>query len=153
MADEIGILSGGRLLQWGDADAIYHRPANRLVANYIGQGTILTVHVAPGIGISTEIGSLPLPDGGASLLGRPYLEICLRPSHVSIQPVDGVNIVAGNAEVVRKVYRGVEAMYTLRLPTGIEILAAEPADSPYLVGEVVFARLKPHHPAILYLGD
>jgi iron(III) transport system ATP-binding protein len=153
MADEIGVLSGGRLLQWADADTVYHRPANRFVASFIGQGTILTVHVAPGVGISTEIGSLPLADGGTSLLGRPYLEISVRPSQVAMLPVDGIEIVAGNAEVVRKVYRGVDAFYTLRLPSGTEILAVAGADSPYAVGDVVFAKLKPHHPAILYLGE
>lgn len=153
MADEIGVLSGGRLLQWSDANGIYHRPANRFVANFIGQGTVLTAQPSPGVGITTELGSLPLPDGGASLMGRPYVEISLRPSHVVIQPVDGVNIVAGNAEVVRKLYRGVDAFYTLRLPSGTEVISVAPADSPYAVGDIVFAKLKPHHPAILYLAE
>ncbi|MFM8330944.1 MAG: ABC transporter ATP-binding protein, partial [Candidatus Methylumidiphilus sp.] len=60
MADEIGVMSTGRLLQWGDAESIYQRPANRFVANYVGQGAILTVQMALGVGIISEIGALPL---------------------------------------------------------------------------------------------
>jgi len=153
MADEIGVLSAGRLQQWGDAEAIYHRPVNRFVANYIGQGAILTVKAAPGLGIMTEIGFLPLPDGGASLQGRPYLEILLRPGQVAMHPAGGSNAELGNAEVTAKTYRGVEALYTLRLSSGTEIFAVAPADNPYRVGEVVHVKLKPHHPAILYMAE
>jgi iron(III) transport system ATP-binding protein len=153
MADEIGVLSAGRMQQWGDTDTIYHRPANRFVAHYIGHGTVLTATLVSGTGVSTELGVLPLPDGGVSLLGRPYLEISLRPNHVGIEPVDGIIVTAGNAEIIRKIYRGMDALYTLRLPSGTEVLSVASADSPYEVGDVVFARLKPHNPAILYMGD
>jgi len=153
MADEIGVLSGGRLQQWGDTETIYHRPVNRFVANYIGQGAVLAVKAAPGLGIMTEIGFLPLPDGGASLQGRPYLEILLRPCQVTLLPVGGSNAEVGNAEVIGKTFRGMETLYTLRLASGAEIFATAPADNPYRVGEVVHAKLKPHHPAILYLGE
>jgi iron(III) transport system ATP-binding protein len=153
MADEIGVMSAGRLQQWGDVETIYHRPANRFVANYIGQGAILTVKASPGLGISTELGFLPLPDGGASLQSRPYLEILLRPSQVSIQPVGIGNAESANANVVGKIYRGMEVLYTLRLTSGTEIFASAPPDHPYYLGDMVQAKLKPHHPAILYLAD
>lgn len=153
MADEIGVLAAGRLLQWGDAETIYQRPASRFVANFIGHGAIVTVHAVPGQGIMTEIGFLPLPDGGASLKDRHSLEILLRPNQVLIYPLSADNIAMGNAEVVGKTYRGRDALYTLRLPSGAEILAAAPADSAYHPGEKVQAKLKPHHPAILYLGE
>ena len=153
VADEIGVLSAGRLQQWGDTETVYHRPANRFVANFIGQGAVMTVRAAPGLGIMTELGFLSLPDGGASLQGRPYLEILLRPEHVIMQPPGGGEAELGNAEVVGKTYRGMEALYTLRLASGAEIYATAPADQPSLLGDVVHVKLKPHHPSILYLGD
>jgi iron(III) transport system ATP-binding protein len=40
-ADEIGVLHQGRLLQWDSAYNLYHRPADRFVADFIGQGVLL----------------------------------------------------------------------------------------------------------------
>src|SRR6267142_599348 len=41
MADEIGVLHQGRIQQWDSAYNLYHRPANRFVADFIGQGVFL----------------------------------------------------------------------------------------------------------------
>jgi len=153
MADRIGVMSGGRLLQWGDVETIYHRPANRFVASFIGQGSIMRAQPAPGFGISTEIGQLPLPDGGESLLDRPRLEILVRPNQVSMLPLGGGNGNVSNAQVVRKTYQAMETLYTLRLASGAEIIALAPADGTYRAGDKVHAKLKPHPPSILYLAD
>ena len=41
MADEIGVLNAGKLMQWDSGYNLYHRPGNRFVADFIGQGVIL----------------------------------------------------------------------------------------------------------------
>ena len=41
MADEIGVMHEGRIQQWDTRTNLYHRPANRFVADFVGQGTIL----------------------------------------------------------------------------------------------------------------
>jgi iron(III) transport system ATP-binding protein len=41
MADEIGIMYEGRIQQWDVPYNLYHRPANRFVADFIGQGVLL----------------------------------------------------------------------------------------------------------------
>ncbi len=38
MADHIGVMADGRILQWGDAQALYSRPVDRVVAGFIGRG-------------------------------------------------------------------------------------------------------------------
>ena len=42
MADEIGVIRDGALLQWDNAFNLYHRPANDYVAGFIGEGVFLT---------------------------------------------------------------------------------------------------------------
>src|SRR6185503_1471755 len=42
IADEIGIMHEERIEQWGMAYDLYHRPATRFVADFIGQGAFLT---------------------------------------------------------------------------------------------------------------
>ncbi|MFM2060092.1 MAG: hypothetical protein RLY71_4477, partial [Pseudomonadota bacterium] len=41
IADEIGVISQGRIQQWASAYEIYHQPANRFVADFVGQGAFL----------------------------------------------------------------------------------------------------------------
>jgi iron(III) transport system ATP-binding protein len=41
MADEIGIMYEGRIQQWDVPYNLYHRPANRFVADFIGQGVLV----------------------------------------------------------------------------------------------------------------
>jgi iron(III) transport system ATP-binding protein len=48
MADEIGIMYEGRIQQWDVPYNLYHRPANRFVADFIGQGVLLPGVVVDG---------------------------------------------------------------------------------------------------------
>lgn len=41
MSDRIGVMNYGRLLQVGSPEAIYERPVNRFVADFIGQTNLL----------------------------------------------------------------------------------------------------------------
>ena len=45
MSDRIGVMNGGRLLQVGTPEEIYARPANRFVADFIGQTNLLDAMV------------------------------------------------------------------------------------------------------------
>src|SRR5262245_10707256 len=48
MADEIGILHEGRIQQWDIPYNLYHRPANRFVADFVGQGVFLPAQAVNG---------------------------------------------------------------------------------------------------------
>ena len=41
MADAIGVMADGRILQWGGAEALYHRPGHRHVAAFVGRGALV----------------------------------------------------------------------------------------------------------------
>ncbi len=41
MADRIGVMQGGRLLQWDAAARLYHAPQDAIVAGFIGRGAVL----------------------------------------------------------------------------------------------------------------
>lgn len=41
MADAIGVMERGRLLQWADGATLYRAPADRIVAGFIGRGSVL----------------------------------------------------------------------------------------------------------------
>jgi iron(III) transport system ATP-binding protein len=144
MADEIGVMAAGRLQQWGGAETLYQRPVNRFVANFIGHGTILPAAVVPGKGLETALGRLPLPDDAGDLRDGQRLEILVRPNQVRLQPA-----AKGNARVVRKTFRGLDILYTLRLDDGQEVLSVTPTDSRFAVGEGLQALLDVHEPVVL----
>jgi iron(III) transport system ATP-binding protein len=59
MADEIGVLHEGRIQQWAAAYELYHRPANRFVADFVGQGVFLPARAAGPDRLEIELGVLP----------------------------------------------------------------------------------------------
>jgi iron(III) transport system ATP-binding protein len=59
MADHIGVMSGGRILQWGDAEALFSHPADRFVAGFIGRGAWVS---GPTLGFDASVDVLLRPD-------------------------------------------------------------------------------------------
>src|SRR5574341_495602 len=137
MADEIGILHDGRIQQWDSPYNLYHRPTNRFVADFIGQGVFLPAR-ARGTGeLEIELGTLssgPLPRNGQTL------EVLLRPDDVVHD-----DAAPTRAEVVHKAFRGAELLYTLRLASGRKVLALVPSHHNHAIGEKIGIRLDVDH--------
>ena len=135
MADEIGILHEGRIQQWDTAYNLYHRPANRFVADFVGQGVFLPAWVNPAGHIEIELGVLQ----GNSPSGK-NLEVLLRPDDVVHD-----DAAPTLAEVVHKAFRGAEILYTLRLASGRKVLALVPSHHNHALGERIGIRLDVDH--------
>ena len=56
MADSIGVLNDGALLQWDSAYAIYHQPINAFVADFVGQGVMLNGEMVSTTEVQTTLG-------------------------------------------------------------------------------------------------
>ncbi len=140
LGDLIGVMNRGRLEQWDDAYALYHRPATRFVAQFIGHGVFAPAEIvqcAHGLCVHTPFGELadlaecPLPD--AYPQGR--CEVLLRADdivHDDLSPV--------KARIERKAFRGSEFLYTLRLHSGEQVLAHVPSHHDHQVGEWIGIR-------------
>ena len=87
MSDRIGILHEGRLLQVGSPESIYERPANRFVADFVGQTNLLagtvedadTVCLANGTRLAISSDHTP----GTSV------SVVLRPERALLSPLGG----------------------------------------------------------------
>jgi iron(III) transport system ATP-binding protein len=135
MADEIGVMHAGKLLQWDSAYNLYHRPGHRFVANFIGQGVMLPGTVVGERAVETELGTLHgrIPAGGHP---GSSVEVLIRPDdvlHDDNRPT--------TAEVVAKVFRGADFLYTLRLPSGATILCLTPSHHDHPVGHRIGIRV------------
>ncbi|MBA2965240.1 MULTISPECIES: ABC transporter ATP-binding protein [Ramlibacter] len=145
IGDTIGVMHQGRLHQWDDAYTLYHRPATRFVADFIGHGVFTPaqlreqdgqVVVDTPLGALADVSNCPLPaafEGG-------HCEVLLRADdivHDDAAPV--------KAQIVRKAFRGSEFLYTLRLATGETVLAHVPSHHDHKVGEWIGIRPEVDH--------
>jgi ABC-type Fe3+/spermidine/putrescine transport system ATPase subunit len=82
MSDRVAVMDGGRIQQVASPEELYARPANRFVAEFIGQSNVFEGEATPG-GLS--VGGTVLPGTGD---GR-YLVV--RPEQVRITPAGPVS--------------------------------------------------------------
>jgi iron(III) transport system ATP-binding protein len=146
IADRVGVMHQGRLEQWDRPYELYHRPATRYVADFIGEGVFVPATVLNAQRVSIELGELtgeiPLPcQGGCATCGKGcHVEVLLRPDDVVHDDASPLT-----AAVVRKVFRGGDFVYTLRLDSGREVLALVPSHHDHAIGERIGIRLDADH--------
>jgi iron(III) transport system ATP-binding protein len=127
LADSIGVMEDGRIAQWDEAYRLYHHPASRSVADFVGMGVFLPgrlIEGEDGPSVSVELGSLPIDQAEDRLQARRNasqsgeLTVLLRPDDVVHDDASPIM-----ASVVRKAFRGAQFLYTLELPSGQRLLA------------------------------
>ncbi len=149
MADVVGVMKDGHIEQWDTPYLLYHRPATRYVADFIGQGVFLPGEVMSSHKVKVELGVLdsdvPMacsqgcakcPDGKTDC----RLDILLRPDDVVHDDASPVL-----AEVMAKAFRGAEFLYTLRLDSGRDVLSLVPSHHNHPIGEKIGIRLNVDH--------
>ena len=136
MADEIGVMSSGKLLQWGTAQEIYHRPACRQVAEFIGKGTFIKCQATGGSEVRTALGVIkgspvhPLKPGDRGI-------VLIRPEdivHDDHSPF--------RTDISDRIYRGPNILYTLKLDSGEEVLSLVPSHHDHPEGEKLGIRVE-----------
>ena len=125
IADQVGVLSQGRLEQLGPPETIYHHPSTPFVAEFVGAADFL-----PGVvtaeGVATEIGLFDGPDGRRQ---GERVRVMIRPDDVTFVPDD-----AGEAVIVRRYFRGSETLYCLSLPSGHRVHSSQPSSATFPMG-------------------
>jgi len=148
MADVIGVMNEGVIQQWDTPYSLYHQPANRFVADFIGQGVLLPGTVLNSHQIEIELGVLDgVVDGDCSEEGGCVrceqgcqVDVLIRPDDI-IHDDDSLLM----AEVERKAFRGADFIYTLRLPGGGRVLAQVDSHHNHAIGEHIGIRLGVDH--------
>jgi len=147
VGDVIGVMHKGKLEQWDDAYTLYHRPASRFVADFIGHGVFAPAQIVAEPGragnlLRTPVGDLAGTD--ACLLPDAYpggnCDVLLRADdivHDDTAPV--------KARIERKSFRGSEFLYTLRLVSGEQVMAHVPSHHDHQVGEWIGIRAEMDH--------
>ncbi len=144
IADHIGVMRDGVIVQWDTAYNLYHRPGDRFVADFIGQGVFMPGTIdLPNQQVNIELGSLPLWQGIDACTTEKYhpqVDVLLRADDVIHDDASPLQ-----AEVVRKAFRGAEFLYTLKLEGGQQLLALVPSHHDHAIGEKIGIRLGADH--------
>jgi len=145
VGDVIGVMSEGRLHQWADAYTLYHRPETRFVAEFIGHGVFTSatltrdersLMVKTVLGELTDISESTLP----SAYPDGHCDVLLRADdivHDDDAPV--------KAQIVRKLFRGSEFLYSLRLVSGELLMAHVPSHHDHQIGEWIGIKIQMDH--------
>lgn len=144
LGDHIGVMRHGRLDQWATPYELYHQPATRFVAEFVGHGVFLPSRVdtgAQGLAcLSTPLGKWPMPGGMPPEWGLGPCDLLLRADDLVHDDASAVQ-----ARIERKAFRGAEFLYTLRLDSGETVLAHVPSHHDHQVGERIGIRLELDH--------
>ncbi len=145
IGDRIGVMHAGKMHQWDDAYTLYHRPATRFVADFIGHGVFAPAQIVQQgdeVYLRTPLGDLrgleecPVPSAYPD--GR--CDILLRADDVVHDDTSAVK-----ARVVRKAFRGAMYLCTLELDGGQTVLAQLPSHDEANVGERIGIRPDVRH--------
>ncbi len=147
VADRVGVIGSGRLHQWDTPYRVYHHPASRFVAEFVGDGVWLAAQVLADGALQTEIGVLPAAQTSVFAPGQ-HVELLLRPDdliHDDLSP--------WRVRVVASTFRGADRLYRLALPSGTELLSLVPSHHPaHPVDEEIGIRLDLQHRICFSVG-
>ena len=138
LADEIGIMRDGTIEQWDTPYRLYHEPASRYVADFVGQGVFLPGTVLAEARIRLELGvfqgnTIDWPQGTE-------VDVLLRPDDILHDDASPLQ-----AQVLHKAFRGAQFLYTLQLPAGGRVMSLVPSHHNHAIGERIGIRLEIDH--------
>jgi len=129
LADRVGVMRDGRLVQVGDPEEVYRHPADRFTAQFVGEVNVLSGVAREG-GVQTALGTFDCPSHAAGAV-----HVALRPEHLELR-LDS----AGNASVLEREFRGHDVLYRLRHQGGSTVLVQLPSVQLFEVGARVHVK-------------
>ncbi len=146
VADRIGVMHSGEILQWDSAHNLYHQPVSPRIAEFVGEGALINGVVKNAGQLETGLGLLE------GIIKRP-LEVG-SPVQLLVRPEDVVHDDASpvKAEVVRRSFRGASILYALRLANGDLVQALVPSHCDHQPGEKIGIQPDVRH-LVLFPAD
>jgi sulfate transport system ATP-binding protein len=133
LADQIGVIERGSLIEVGKTEDLYHRPRTEFVADFIGGSNVLTGRVRDN---QVKVGStvLPLPRGIGSHDEERPVRLLFRPETVLLQSepfsTDSGVIALGQGQVIERVFAGSQQRIRLEVE-GLQEIPSRVPQSDY----------------------
>lgn len=131
VADRIGVMYSGEILQWDNAHQLYHQPASPQIARFVGEGALISGIVRDRNLVETGLGNL---SGvlNPRLQKNTVVQLLIRPEDVVHDDDSDLK-----AKVLRRNFRGANILYHLLLEGGEQIQALVPSHCDHKPGELI----------------
>jgi iron(III) transport system ATP-binding protein len=137
IADRVAVLLDGRIVQAGSPEELYHRPASRTIADFIGDVQFVPGE-ASGRRAKTVLGDIPLH---GSFDGP--VDVMLRPEMLRLSPVGAPEHQEGTpATIVSRAFFGHDQLLTLQLDSGQMLKARLGAYGGFRPGDRVLVSVR-----------
>ena len=144
VGDQVAVMNQGRIEQLATPEDIFHHPASRFVAEFIGMVDFLPAGW-DGRQVVTQVGSVDWP-GESPPEENVDLEVMVRPDCLECHPLAQVSGAFGITGVIKeREFRGAFYVYRVALPTGHTVRCLQPHTEEYPVGEAVEVTLRDGH--------
>lgn len=140
MADYIGVMHEGHLLQWDSPYNLYHKPQDAQIASFIGEGYFIAGKVCNhNDKVSTVLGDFSIANG-THFKPQQNVLVLMRPDDLKPN-ADSKH----RAKVSHKVFKGAIIEYELILPNNERLKAIFPSHHDYAVSQDIGFDLDIQH--------
>ncbi len=129
LADRVGVMNEGRIHQWDEPHALYHRPATKFVARFVGEGELIRATAVDERKLRSALGTHDVHRNHNIELGR-GVEILVRPDDILH---DHTSEFVG--EIVQISFRGSHHQYLMRLENGQHVRCLAASYHKHRIGE------------------
>lgn len=142
LADKVGVMDKGKLVQWATPSELYHEPVSPFVAEFVGEGAMIDGIIKEGH-VETALGDIYRRMEVYDELGQPlYCEYDYpngTPIKVLVRPDDIVHDDESTqtALVVGRVFRGANYLYRLQLADGQTVLSLVASHHNHEIGSQI----------------
>ncbi|MBM3569302.1 MAG: ABC transporter ATP-binding protein [Alphaproteobacteria bacterium] len=141
VSDLIVVMDRGAIVQAGAPRDLYERPANRFIAGFMGEATLVKAELTA---VSGSTATVRLGDLAIDLPARDRapgpVELAIRPEALKLGRGEGAGL---KATVLKASYVGHRVEYTLATDIGELFCVAPPDDAPFKPGESARVTLSP----------
>ncbi|MEC7378052.1 MAG: ABC transporter ATP-binding protein [Pseudomonadota bacterium] len=139
MCDQVAVLRDGRIQQWDVPYNLYHEPANRFVASFVGQGGFIPGKALGPDAIESELGVI---HGNRAYKWSPgtLVDVLIRPDDIVHDPDSELR-----PKVIEKTFAGTSTLYRFRCSEDTEFEALFRSHLDFHLGEHVPVRVEADH--------
>ena len=139
LADKVGVMDKGRLVQWARPSELYHEPVSPFVAEFVGEGAMIDGIIKEGH-VETALGNIYRRMEVYDESGQPQyceydypngtlIKVLVRPDDI-IHDDDSTQ----TALVIGRVFRGANYLYRLQLDDGQTVLSLVASHHNHAIG-------------------
>lgn len=139
MCDQVAVLKDGGIQQWDVPFNLYHEPANRFVAGFVGQGAFIPGTAVGPDTITSELGELTGNRAYRWQAGT-LLDVLIRPDDIVYDETSSLK-----PRVIEKTFAGTSTLYRFRMSDDTEFEALFRSHLDFRLGELVPVRVEADH--------